>query len=69
MTALETALLLNVSRRTVYRWLDEGRLQWPLDRHAIERDRPAVRRRGPQRNPLSLRYTRGRHTFKAREDA
>lgn len=66
MTALDAALLLGVTRRTVYRWLEQGRLTWPLDRAAIERDRPTVRRRGPQRNPMSRRYTHGRHTFRAR---
>lgn len=68
MSAAQAAQMLGVTRRTVYRWLDEGRLSWPLDRQALERNPPRPRRRGPQRNPWSVRYTRGRHTFRAVED-
>lgn len=68
MSATDAALLLGVTRRTVYRWLDEGRLSWPLDRQTLEQNSPRPRRRGPQRSPWSIRYTRGRHTFRAVED-
>jgi len=64
LSAVEAAQLLGVTRRTVYRWLDEGRLSWPIDRQALELDPPRPRRRGPQRSPWSARYTRGRHTFR-----
>jgi excisionase family DNA binding protein len=66
ISAYDAALLLGITRRTVYRWLSEGRLSYPLDRQQIERDRPTVRPRGPQRNPMSRRYTHGRHTFRER---
>ena len=59
----EAAALLGVSRRTIYRWIEEGRLAYPLTRADILARRPQVRPRGPQRNPLSRRYTAGRHTF------
>ena len=64
MTAYDAAILLGVTRRTVYRWLDQGRLTWPLDRQAILAAPPRPRRRGPQRSPWSARYISGRHTFR-----
>jgi predicted site-specific integrase-resolvase len=30
MSARDAAQLLGVSRRTIYRWLEEGRLTWPI---------------------------------------
>ena len=35
MTGHEAAALLGVSRRTVYRWIDEGRLPYPLTRETF----------------------------------
>lgn len=63
ITGQEAAQLLGVSRRTVYRWLDEGRLSYPLTRAAIEGRQLSKRPRGPRRNPQSKRYTLGRHRF------
>lgn len=63
MTSAEAAALLGVSRRTVYRWLDEGRIGYPLNRSDILSRQPKPRQRGPKRNPQSIRYTRGRHRF------
>jgi excisionase family DNA binding protein len=63
LTGDEAAALLGVSRKTVYRWASEGRLSTPFTRSDIEARRPAVRPRGPRRNPHSLRYVAGRHSF------
>ncbi len=63
MTGHEAAALLGVSRRTLYRWIDEGRLSYARSRADIETLRPQVRQRGPRRNPHSKRYTVGRHRF------
>lgn len=65
MSAVEAAQALGVTRRTIYRWLDEGRLSWPI--RFDPNDPPRPRPRGPQRNPMSRRYTHGRHTFRPRE--
>lgn len=61
--AAEAAALLGISRRSLYRWIDEGRLSYPLTMESIEARMPEKRQRGPKRNPRSLRYTRGRHRF------
>lgn len=63
MTAAAAARILGVTRRTVYRWLEEGRLPWPIVIDPVTM--PTPRKRGPQRSPWSARYTRGRHTFRA----
>lgn len=63
-TGDEAAAMLGVSRRTIYRWIDAGRLAYPITYQALDGLRP--RRRGPQRNPMSVRYTRGRHRFRPR---
>jgi predicted DNA-binding transcriptional regulator AlpA len=61
MTAREAAALCGVSRRTVYRWLAEGRLTWPI---VLDLDNlPQPRPRGPRRNRYSVRYNSGRHSF------
>jgi len=60
--------MLGVSRRTLYRWHHEGRLlceEWTLEAILARKHELAPRPRGPQRNPMSVRYTRGRHTFRA----
>lgn len=63
ITGHQAAELLHVSRRTIYRWIDEGRLAYPITREDIEARMPQVRRRGPKRSPHSKRYTIGRHRF------
>lgn len=60
-TGEEAAMLCGVSRRTIYRWVEEGRLAYPITYAALEELRP--RKRGPKRNPASKRYTLGRHSF------
>lgn len=55
--------MLGISRRSLYRWLNEGRLSYPLTYDQLTGLTP--RRRGTQRNPMSVRYTRGRHTFRS----
>lgn len=62
-TGSEAAQMLGVSRRTIHRWVSEGRIAYPITYRALEGLSP--RPRGPQRNPMSVRYTRGRHTFRA----
>lgn len=63
------AELLDVSRRTIYRWQDEQRLPYVLKRDELlaRRDELQPRARGPQRKATSKRYTVGRHTFVANE--
>lgn len=66
LTGAEVAQLLGVSRRTLYRWHHEGRLDladWTYERIAARRALLTKRPRGPQRDPRSLRYTIGRHRF------
>ena len=66
LTGAEVAQLLGVSRRTLYRWHHEGRLDladWTHERIAARRPLLTKRPRGPQRDPRSLRYTIGRHRF------
>lgn len=57
----EAAAILGISQRTLYRWIDEGRVSYPINRADL---RPLAKRpRGPRRNPNSKRYTVGRHRF------
>lgn len=60
-TGEEAARLLGISRRTLYRWIDEGRLGYPITYGGLAG--MGKRARGPQRKPHSIRYTRGRHSF------
>ena len=62
-TGAEAARIVGVSRRTIHRWIEEGRLPYPLTYDALSGVQP--RKRGPKCNPLAVRYTRGRHSFKA----
>lgn len=62
-TGDEAAAIVGVSRRTIIRWLASGRLTYPLTYAGLAGVTP--RKRGLQRNPMSVRYTRGRHTFRA----
>ena len=65
LTADQVAAALGVTRRTVYRWADDGRIPppsaWRQSVIAALTERP--RPRGPRRNPQSRRYTVGRHKF------
>ena len=65
LTRAEAAALLGITPRSLYRWIDEGRLPHTLRRAELLDLLPSlsVRPRGPQRNPRSKRYTVGRHTF------
>lgn len=58
----EAAFIVGVARETLYRWIREGRLSYPITYASLEGLAP--RRRGPQRNPMSRRYHEGRHTFR-----
>ncbi len=62
----EAAAMLGVTRRTIYRWIGEGRLGYPLTMQDILARKPQKRPRGPKRSPLSKRYTQGRHSFTSR---
>jgi hypothetical protein len=66
MSAREAAQALGVTRRTIYRWVEAGRLPWPIQ--FDPQNPPRVRPRGPQPNPMARRYTHGRHTFRPREE-
>lgn len=66
LTGDQVAQLLGVSRRTLYRWHHEGRLDlsdWTPERIAARRALLTKRPRGPQRDSRSLRYTVGRHRY------
>lgn len=63
-TGAEAAAMLGISRKSLYRWLNEGRLSYPITYDQLTGLAP--RPRGPQRNPMSRRYTHGRHTFRPR---
>ncbi len=66
LTGQEAARMLNISRRTLYRWHHEGRLpawQWTADQIEARRHELVKRKRGPRRNPASRRYHEGRHSF------
>jgi predicted site-specific integrase-resolvase len=63
LTGEQAAALLGVSRRTIHRWIDEGRIAYPLTRADLEARMPHKRQRGPKRNPKSKRYTLGRHKY------
>lgn len=60
-TGDEAAQIVGVSRRTLYRWVTEGRLSYPITYAALQGLAP--RPRGPRRNPHAVRYTRGRHDY------
>lgn len=65
MRAATVAAVLGISRRSLYRWADEGRLPRSAWGDVLEgRVFLPKRARGPQRNPRSKRYHEGRHTFK-----
>lgn len=66
-TGNEAAFIAGVSRRSIYRWIAQGRLSYPITYDALQGLSP--RRRGPQRSPLSRRYHEGRHTWRERGDA
>lgn len=66
LTGREVAALLGVSRRSLYRWHAEGRLYvWEWNAETIEARRSSLQKRprGPRRDPRSIRYTTGRHSF------
>jgi predicted site-specific integrase-resolvase len=60
MTGAEAAARLGVSRRTLYRWHEEGYLYcWQWEQVAAM----PKRARGPKRKRYSVRYVAGRHSF------
>lgn len=67
ITSGEAAALLGISRRTLYRWIDEGRVGYPILRGELHPT--PKRKRGPSRDPKSKRYTQGRHAFVHRKPA
>jgi excisionase family DNA binding protein len=66
LTGEAAAMLLGVSRRTLYRWHHQGRLpawQWTPEQIEAKRAQLQPRKRGPRRSPASKRYHEGRHSF------
>ena len=66
LTGAEAAALLGISRRSLYRWMHEGRLpawQWTEAQIEARRAELGKRKRGPKRNPKSARYVTGRHSY------
>jgi predicted site-specific integrase-resolvase len=66
LTGQEAARMLNISRRSLYRWMSEGRIactDWTAEAIEAKRQQLQKRKRGPKRNPRSARYVTGRHTF------
>lgn len=61
----EAAQIVGVSRRTIHRWIEEGRLPYPMTYDALQGVQP--RKRGPRRDPHAVRYTRGRHSFREKQ--
>lgn len=66
LTGNEVAALMGVSRKTVYRWADAGRIpppwQWTADALAPYAGLSKLPK-GPPRRRHSLRYTVYRHRF------
>lgn len=65
LTGNEAAELLGVSRRTLYRWADMGRIPrtwWQPNALAPYIGIPKLPK-GPPRRRYSVRYTTGRHSF------
>jgi predicted site-specific integrase-resolvase len=66
LTGAAAAALLGISRRSLYRWLHEGRIactDWTVETLEARRADLVKRPRGPKRNPDSRRYTHARHSF------
>ena len=65
LTGAQVAAMLGVTRRTVYRWADEGRIPWDWREATIAPLVGVVTKRqpGPTRDRYSRRYTVGRHRF------
>lgn len=67
LTGAQVAELLGVSRKTVYRWADMGRIppawDWREDTIAPFVGKVGYLPKGPARRRWSRRYTIGRHRF------
>ena len=67
LTGAQVGTALGVSRKTVYRWADEGRIpppdQWRRSAITALAGHIQRARKGPLRNPRSVRYTTGRHRY------
>lgn len=67
LTGEQAADLLGISRKSLYRWATSGRLPshfWTVEYIIANRAQLQKRKRGPARNPNSVRYgPRGRHNF------
>lgn len=61
LTGNEAAALAGVSRRTIYKWIEQGRISSPITKSEILKQEK--RKRGPKRSPYSRRYVYGRHRF------
>lgn len=65
--AADVAAVLGISRRSLYRWAEEGRLpvaEWGYV--IIGAVWLPKRARGPKKDPRSKRYHEGRHTFRTK---
>jgi predicted site-specific integrase-resolvase len=66
LTGNQAAALLGISRKTLYRWMAEGRLssaEWTIAQIEARKHELVKRKRGPRRNPQSARYVTGRHRY------
>lgn len=65
LTGEQAARLLGISRRTLYRYVEKGRVPVVWSEATLAPLIGTIERLpcGPARNPQSVRYTTGRHRF------
>lgn len=63
LTGAEVARRFRVSRRTIYRWAEAGRIPWDWREATIAPLVGVVTKKRRERSRYSWRYTHGRHRF------